>query len=73
MFTLGLCLEHECVVSSLNFEVRQNMAEEAGKLTLRRLEAPIQKFIKVAIPTDLERLQHHQNNIEKVNTCIYKF
>ncbi|XP_062841592.1 syntaxin-17 isoform X1 [Trichomycterus rosablanca] len=41
------------------------MADEAGKLTLRRLEAPIQKFIKVAIPTDLERLQHHQHNIEK--------
>ncbi|KAF4103149.1 syntaxin-17 [Onychostoma macrolepis] len=41
------------------------MAEEAGKLPLRRLEPPIQKFIKVAIPTDLERLHQHQHNIEK--------
>ncbi|XP_051999423.1 syntaxin-17-like [Xyrauchen texanus] len=41
------------------------MAEEAGKLPLRRLEPPIQKFIKVAIPTDLERLGQHQHNIEK--------
>uniref|UniRef100_A0AAQ5ZUG0 Syntaxin-17 n=1 Tax=Amphiprion ocellaris TaxID=80972 RepID=A0AAQ5ZUG0_AMPOC len=41
------------------------MAEEANKLTLRRLEAPIHKFIKVALPTDLERLQKHHNNILK--------
>lgn len=42
------------------------MAEEGNKLTLRRLEAPIHKFIKVALPTDLERLQKHHNNILKV-------
>lgn len=42
------------------------MADETEKLSLRRLEQPIQKFIKVAIPTDLERLQKHQMNIEKV-------
>uniref|UniRef100_A0A8C1IYN0 Syntaxin 17 n=1 Tax=Cyprinus carpio TaxID=7962 RepID=A0A8C1IYN0_CYPCA len=41
------------------------MVEEAGKLPLLRLEPPIQKFIKVAIPTDLERLHQHQHNIEK--------
>ncbi|KAM9851965.1 syntaxin-17 isoform 2-T2 [Aulostomus maculatus] len=41
------------------------MAKEANKLTLRRLEAPIHKFIKVALPTDLERLQKHHNNILK--------
>ncbi|XP_017280560.1 syntaxin-17 [Kryptolebias marmoratus] len=41
------------------------MAEEGNKLTLRRLEAPIHKFIKVALPTDLERLQKHHNNILK--------
>ncbi|XP_068180686.1 syntaxin-17 [Antennarius striatus] len=41
------------------------MAEEGNKLTLRRLEAPIHKFIKVALPTDLERLQKHHNNIQK--------
>ncbi|XP_077383901.1 syntaxin-17 [Festucalex cinctus] len=41
------------------------MAEGGTKLTLRRLEAPIHKFIKVALPTDLERLQKHHNNILK--------
>ncbi|XP_044214219.1 syntaxin-17 [Thunnus albacares] len=41
------------------------MAEEGHKLTLRRLEAPIHKFIKVALPTDLERLQKHHDNILK--------
>lgn len=41
------------------------MAEERSKLTLRRLEAPVHKFIKVALPTDLERLHKHHNNILK--------
>ncbi|XP_036395750.1 syntaxin-17 [Megalops cyprinoides] len=45
------------------------MADEAAKLPLRRLEPPINKFIKVAIPTDLERLQKHQINIEKFQRC----
>lgn len=46
------------------------MAEEGNKLTLRRLEAPIHKFIKVALPTDLDRLQKHHNNILKVTTAF---
>ncbi|KAG7282195.1 hypothetical protein CRUP_034942 [Coryphaenoides rupestris] len=41
------------------------MAGEGNKLTLRRLEGPVQKFVKVALPTDLERLQKHHNNILK--------
>ncbi|XP_061675197.1 syntaxin-17 isoform X1 [Syngnathoides biaculeatus] len=41
------------------------MAEGGTKLTLRRLEAPVHKFIKVALPTDLERLQKHHSNILK--------
>ncbi|XP_062987280.1 syntaxin-17 isoform X2 [Elgaria multicarinata webbii] len=41
------------------------MSEEEEKLNLRRLEPAIQKFIKVAVPTDLERLRKHQINIEK--------
>lgn len=40
------------------------MAAE-NRLTLRRLEVPVHKFTKVAIPTDLERLQKHHNNILK--------
>lgn len=39
------------------------------KLPLRRLELAVQKFIKVAIPTDLERLKKHQVNIEKFQRC----
>ena len=42
------------------------MAWEGNQLTLRRLEAPVQKFVKVALPTDLERLQKHHYNILKV-------
>uniref|UniRef100_A0AAY4DTT9 STX17-like N-terminal domain-containing protein n=1 Tax=Denticeps clupeoides TaxID=299321 RepID=A0AAY4DTT9_9TELE len=41
------------------------MADLASKLPLKRLESPIQKFTKVAVPTDLQRLQQHQHNIEK--------
>ncbi|XP_020792948.1 syntaxin-17 [Boleophthalmus pectinirostris] len=41
------------------------MAVENDRLTLRRLEVPVHKFIKVAIPTDLERLQKHHSNILK--------
>lgn len=41
------------------------MAERPAKLRYRRLEPTILKFIKVAIPTDLERLQKHLINIEK--------
>ncbi|XP_038146992.1 syntaxin-17 [Cyprinodon tularosa] len=45
------------------------MAEEGNKLTLRRLEGPINKFIKVALPTDLDRLQKHHGNILKYQQC----
>ncbi|XP_067094923.1 syntaxin-17 isoform X3 [Osmerus mordax] len=45
------------------------MAEEGSKLTLRRLEAPIHKFTKVALPTDLERLEKHHSNIQKFQRC----
>lgn len=41
------------------------MSEDDDKVKLRRIEPAIQKFIKVAIPTDLERLRKHQINIEK--------
>ncbi|NWY06467.1 STX17 protein, partial [Nothoprocta ornata] len=45
------------------------MSEEEEKVRLRRIEPSIQKFIKVAIPTDLERLRKHQINIEKYQRC----
>ncbi|XP_070604505.1 syntaxin-17 isoform X2 [Erythrolamprus reginae] len=45
------------------------MSKDEEKVNLRRLEPSIQKFIKVAIPTDLERLRKHQINIEKYQRC----
>ncbi|XP_007659866.1 syntaxin-17 isoform X2 [Ornithorhynchus anatinus] len=45
------------------------MSEDEEKVTLRRIEPAIQKFIKVAVPTDLERLRKHQINIEKYQRC----
>ncbi|XP_054020079.1 syntaxin-17 isoform X2 [Dryobates pubescens] len=45
------------------------MSEDDEKVKLRRIEPAIQKFIKVAIPTDLERLRKHQINIEKYQRC----
>ncbi|XP_016080504.1 PREDICTED: syntaxin-17 [Miniopterus natalensis] len=45
------------------------MSEDEEKVKLRRLEPAIQKFIKVVIPTDLERLRKHQINIEKYQRC----
>lgn len=42
------------------------MSEDEEKVKLRRLEPAIQKFTKIVIPTDLERLRKHQINIEKV-------
>ncbi|XP_028381406.1 syntaxin-17 [Phyllostomus discolor] len=45
------------------------MSEDEDKVKLRRLEPAIQKFIKIVIPTDLERLRKHQLNIEKYQRC----
>ncbi|CAM9934458.1 unnamed protein product [Lampetra fluviatilis] len=40
----------------------------ATPVPLRRLEPALNKFTRVAIPTDLERLARHQANIEKYNS-----
>uniref|UniRef100_A0A8D1GZH9 Syntaxin 17 n=1 Tax=Sus scrofa TaxID=9823 RepID=A0A8D1GZH9_PIG len=45
------------------------MSEDEEKVKLRRLEPAIQKFIKIVVPTDLERLRKHQINIEKYQRC----
>lgn len=45
------------------------MSDDEEKVKLRRLEPAIQKFIKIVIPTDLERLRKHQINIEKYQRC----
>lgn len=45
------------------------MSEDEEKVKLRRIEPAIQKFIKIVIPTDLERLRKHQINIEKYQRC----
>lgn len=45
------------------------MSEDEEKVNIRRLEPAIQKFVKIVIPTDLERLRKHQINIEKYQRC----
>ncbi|XP_069816484.1 syntaxin-17 isoform X2 [Dendropsophus ebraccatus] len=45
------------------------MLESEQKVPYRRLEDAAQKFAKVVIPTDLERLRNHQINIEKYRRC----
>lgn len=55
------------VVSRRSDTTLFRMSEDEEKVKLRRLEPAIQKFIKVVIPTDLERLRKHQINIEKVS------
>uniref|UniRef100_A0A8C4QUH7 Syntaxin 17 n=1 Tax=Eptatretus burgeri TaxID=7764 RepID=A0A8C4QUH7_EPTBU len=41
------------------------MQDNTNVLSLHRLEPVVNKFIKVAIPTDLERLDKHRMNMEK--------
>ena len=41
-----------------------------GNQPIKRLEPSLHKFIKIAIPTDLERLAQHRRNIEKVGDKI---
>uniref|UniRef100_A0A803V0J0 Syntaxin 17 n=1 Tax=Ficedula albicollis TaxID=59894 RepID=A0A803V0J0_FICAL len=63
--------EEWCLISLLvywttvDLKAAFRMSEDEEKVKLRRIEPAIQKFIKVAIPTDLERLRKHQINIEK--------
>ncbi|XP_073404737.1 syntaxin-17-like [Dendrobates tinctorius] len=45
------------------------MLETEQKVSYRRLETAAQKFAKVVIPTDLERLKNHRINIEKYQRC----
>ncbi|KAM9644601.1 LOW QUALITY PROTEIN: syntaxin-17 [Morphnus guianensis] len=54
---------------SVDLKAAFRMSEDDEKVKLRRIEPAIQKFIKVAIPTDLERLRKHQINIEKYQRC----
>lgn len=56
--------------TSVDLEAAFRMSEDDDKVKLRRIEPAIQKFIKVAIPTDLERLRKHQINIEKVSVLF---
>ncbi|KAM4028361.1 syntaxin-17 isoform 2-T2 [Anomaloglossus baeobatrachus] len=42
-----------------------SLLDSEQKVSYRRLESAAQKFAKVVIPTDLERLKNHQINIEK--------
>ncbi|XP_056376124.1 syntaxin-17 isoform X2 [Hyla sarda] len=52
-------------LESGNIATCNDMLESERKVPYRRLEAAAQKFAKVVIPTDLERLRNHQINMEK--------
>ncbi|XP_021100166.1 syntaxin-17 isoform X2 [Heterocephalus glaber] len=57
------------VAGSGSDKILFRMFENEEKVKLRRLEPAIQKFTKIVIPTDLERLRKHQINIEKYQRC----
>lgn len=57
--------------TTVDLKAAFRMSEDEEKVKLRRIEPAIQKFIKVAIPTDLERLRKHQINIEKVSVRFF--
>jgi len=50
--------------------VRKTKEEEVIKHPLKRFESTLRKSIQIAIPTNLDRLHRHRNNIEKVTICI---
>jgi len=50
--------------------VRKTKEEEVIKHPLKRFESTLRKSIQIAIPTNLDRLRRHRNNIEKVTICI---
>ncbi|KAM3929813.1 syntaxin-17 [Leptodactylus fuscus] len=54
---------------SEKFATCNDMLENEQKVPYSRLEAAAQKFAKVVIPTDLERLKNHQINMEKYRRC----
>lgn len=64
---LGVFTSVKVYWTTVDLEAAFRMSEDEEKVKLRRIEPAIQKFIKVAIPTDLERLRKHQINIEKVS------
>lgn len=64
---LGVFTSVKVYWTTADLEAAFRMSEDEEKVKLRRIEPAIQKFIKVAIPTDLERLRKHQINIEKVS------
>lgn len=46
--------------------------EEAGKLTLKRVELSLTKFNEVAIPHHLDLLRQHKANIIKVIIFLFQ-
>ncbi|KAI1243224.1 hypothetical protein IHE44_0000812 [Lamprotornis superbus] len=63
--TIGVFTLVKVYWTTVDLKAAFRMSEDEEKVKLRRIEPAIQKFIKVAIPTDLERLRKHQINIEK--------
>ena len=78
IFSFIICYFHSNVLlmsnvwpasSMASFDMAASMTASyslPGNQPIKRFEPSIHKFIKIAIPTDLERLNHHRRNIERV-------
>ena len=60
-FTVNSALLLHCSLGTPKAKI-----DPAHKLPLKRFEPAIYRFTKIAIPTDLDRLERHKYNIEKV-------
>ena len=56
--------EDESVMTSSYYATMQ------GTQPLKRVDPSVQKFTKIVIPTDLERLRQHKVNILKVGQVL---
>lgn len=53
--------------SSMTESMTANFIDPVNKQPLKRLEPTIQRFTKIALPTDLGRLSQHKKMIKRVS------
>ena len=54
-------------ISMFNTGSSKSGNDPGYKLPLKRFEPALYRFTKIALPTDLDRLERHKYNIEKVS------
>ena len=47
--------------------------EDCIKYPLKRFEPTLRTSLRIAIPTNLDRLRKHKANVEKVMKCLLEF